>query len=231
MATKRIEIPNRYTNTCQWAGDIEDTGSAHRNLGAAIKAALLTGADLRGAVLRGAVLRDAILKDADLTGAVLRDAILRDADLTGAVLTGAVLTGAFLTGAFLRDADLTGAVLRGADLTGAILTGAILRGADLTGAILTGAVKISALRAMSGLYQYQTWAFTADSGVPWVRMGCLWKSVEEWDRIGIRASNPVEFPNDGSAKCEERVRAFEFVRDMALRMAEEWKVENQKKEE
>ena len=181
MATKRIEIPNRYTNTCQWAGDIEDTGSAHRNLGAAIKAALLTGADLRGAVLRGAVLRDAILKDADLTGAVLRDAILRDADLTGA--------------------------------------------------ILTGAVKISALRAMSGLYQYQTWAFTADSGVPWVRMGCLWKSVEEWDRIGIRASNPVEFPNDGSAKCEERVRAFEFVRDMALRMAEEWKVENQKKEE
>ena len=226
MATKRIEIPNRYTNTCQWAGDIEDTGSAHRNLGAAIKAALLTGADLtgadlRGAVLRGAVLRDAILKDADLTGAVLRDAILRDADLTGADLTGA----------FLRDADLTGAVLRGADLTGAILTGAILRGADLTGAILTGAVKISALRAMSGLYQYQTWAFTADSGVPWVRMGCLWKSVEEWDWIGIRASNPVEFPNDGSAKCEERVRAFEFVRDMALRMAEEWKVENQKKEE
>ena len=201
MATKRIEIPNRYTNTCQWAGDIEDTGSAHRNLGAAIKAALLTGADLRDAVLR-----DAILRDADLTGAVLR----------GADLTGADLTGAFLTGAFLRGADLTGA---------------ILRDADLTGAILTGAVKISALRAMSGLYQYQTWAFTADSGVPWVRMGCLWKSVEEWDRIGIRASNPVEFPNDGSAKCEERVRAFEFVRDMALRMAEEWKVENQKKEE
>ena len=216
MATKRIEIPNRYTNTCQWAGDIEDTGSAHRNLGAAIKAALLTDA-----VLRDAVLRDAILRDADLTGAVLRGAFLRGADLRDAVLRDA----------FLRDADLTGAVLRGADLTGAILTGAILRDADLTGAILTGAVKISALRAMSGLYQYQTWAFTADSGVPWVRMGCLWKSVEEWDRIGIRASNPVEFPNDGSAKCEERVRAFEFVRDMALRMAEEWKVENQKKEE
>jgi len=160
MAKKRVEILNRYTNACQWAGDIEDTGSARRNLGAAIKAALLTGA-----VLRGAVLRDADLTDADLTGAVLRDD-----------------------------------------------------------------VKISALRAMLGLYRYQTWAFTTDSGVPWVRMGCLWNSVEEWDRIGIRASNPNEFPDDGSAKCEERVRAFEFARDMALRMAEEWKIENQKKE-
>ena len=139
MATKRIELLNRYTNTCQWAGDIEDTGSALRNLGAAIRAALLTDADLRGAVLRGAM-------------------------------------------------------------------------------------KISALRAMSGMYQYRTWSFVTDSGVPWVRMGCLWKSVEEWDKIGIRASNPKEFPNDGSAKCEERVRAFEFARDMALRMAEEWKI-------
>ena len=211
MATKRIELLNRYTNTCQWAGDIEDTGSALRNLGAAIRAALLTGADLTGADLTDAILTGAILTGADLT-----DAILTDADLTGAVL---------------RGADLTDAVLRDAILTGAILTGAILRGADLTGAILRGAMKISALRAMSGMYQYRTWSFVTDSGVPWVRMGCLWKSVEEWDRIGIRASNPKEFPNDGSAKCEERVRAFEFVRDMALRMAEEWKVENQKKEE
>lgn len=155
MDKKRVEILNRYTNACQWAGDIEDTGSARRNLGAAIKAALLRGADLRGADLR----------DADLRGAVLMDA-----------------------------------------------------------------VKISALRAMLGLYRYQTWAFTTDSGVPWVRMGCLWNSVEEWDRIGIRASNSREFPDDGSAKCEERVRAFEFARDMALRMASEWAANNQKRE-
>ena len=51
MAKKRVEILNRYTNACQWAGDIEDTGSARRNLGAAIKAALLRGAVLRGADL------------------------------------------------------------------------------------------------------------------------------------------------------------------------------------
>ena len=69
MATKRIELLNRYTNTCQWAGDIEDTGSALRNLGAAIRAALLTGADLTDAVLRGADLTGAVLRDADLTGA------------------------------------------------------------------------------------------------------------------------------------------------------------------
>ena len=96
MSTKRIEIPNRYTNTCQWAGDIEDTGSAHRNLGAAIKAALLTGADLTDAVLRDADLRDADLRDADLRGA----------DLTGADLTGADLRGAILTGADRWKADV-----------------------------------------------------------------------------------------------------------------------------
>ena len=156
-------------------------------------------------------------------GAAIKAAILTGAVLTGAVLTGADLTGADLTGAVLTDADLTGADLRGAVLRDADLRGAVLRGAVLRDADLRGAVKISTLRVISGLYEYQCMAFVTDSGVPWVRMGCLWKSVEEWGRITIRASNTGEFPDDGSAKCEERVRAFEFVRDMALRMAEEWK--------
>jgi hypothetical protein len=119
----------------------------------------------------------------------------------------------------------------GANLRGANLRSANLRGANLRGANLRSAEKIASLRVLTGLYEYQCMAFVTDSGAPWARMGCLWKSVEEWDRITIRASNTNEFPDDGSAKCEERVRAFEFVRDMALRMAEEWKVSNSKTEE
>jgi hypothetical protein len=123
-----------------------------------------------------------------------------------------------------------GRAVKAALLKAALLRGANLMDADLRGANLMGAGKISALRVLTGLYGYQCMAFVTDSGAPWVRMGCLWKSVEEWDRITIRASNIDEFPDDGSAKCEERVRAFEFVRDMALRMASEWAANNQKKE-
>ena len=55
----------------------------------------------------------------------------------------------------------------------------------------------------------------------WVHEPC-WegKAVETWDTIGIRASNPGEFPDDGSEKCEERARAFEFTRAAALRLVE-----------
>ena len=51
-------------------------------------------------------------------------------------------------------------------------------------------------------------------------MGCLWKTVEEWDSIGIRNSNPDEFPDDHTEKSERRARAFEFTRAEALAMAE-----------
>ena len=121
-------------------------------------------------------------------------------------------------------ADLCDADLRGADLCDADLRGADLRGADLCGANLcdadTGRVKIESLRVFSGLYRYQCWAFITTEGTPWVRMGCLWKTVEEWDSIGIRNSNPNEFPDDHTEKSERRARAFEFTRAEALAMAE-----------
>jgi hypothetical protein len=49
-------------------------------------------------------------------------------------------------------------------------------------------------------------------------MGCLFKSLEEWEKSGIRNSNLSEFPNDGSDKCEERAAAFEFAKAAVLRM-------------
>ena len=115
-----------------------------------------------------------------------------------------------------------------ADLIGANLIGANLSRANLSGANLIGAenqkMKIAAMSVFTGLYPYQCWAVVAEDGTAWVRMGCLWKSVEEWDHIGIRNSNPDEFPDDGSEKCEQRVRAFDFTRAEAVRMAEKVKL-------
>ena len=169
------------------------------------------------AYLQGAYLRGADLQRADLQGADLQRAYLRGADLQGADLQGAYLQGADLQGADLQGADLQGADLRGANLQGADLQDADLRGAN------GEKMKVADMSVFTGLYPYQCWAVVAEDGTPWVRMGCLWKSVEEWDRIGVRASNPDEFP-DGSEKCEERVRAFEFTRAEAVRMAEKIKL-------
>jgi len=110
----------------------------------------------------------------------------------------------------LRGAYLIGANLRGADISGADLSGAYLRGADISGK------KIHDMCVFTGLYRYQVWAVFFQDGTRWIRMGCLWKSLEDWEKIGIRESNTSEYPNDGSAKCEERVRAFEFARVAAL---------------
>jgi hypothetical protein len=54
-------------------------------------------------------------------------------------------------------------------------------------------------------------------------MGCLYKTVPEWDAVTIRESNASAFPNDGSARCEQRARAFEFARSEALIMADQCK--------
>jgi uncharacterized protein YjbI with pentapeptide repeats len=125
-------------------------------------------------------------------------------------------------GAYLRDADLRGADLRGADLTGAYLRDAYLTDADLTGAYLRGAngekKKIVTMRVFAGLYEYQVWAVLFEDGSRWIRMGCLWKSMDEWESVGIRKSNLSQYPDDGSDKSEERVAAFEFAKAAALRM-------------
>jgi hypothetical protein len=117
----------------------------------------------------------------------------------------------------LRGANLDGADLRGANLRGANLCGANLYGADLGGADLDGK-KVSSLRVFTGLYAYSVWAVAFEDGSRWVKMGCLFYSLEDWEKIGIRKSNESEFPDDGSEKCEERVAAFEFAKAAVMRM-------------
>ena len=149
----------------------------------------------------------------------LSGANLYGANLSGANLSGANLSGADLYGADLSRADLYCANLSRADLSGANLYGANLYGANLSRADLSGK-KIHSMRVFTGLYRYEAWAVLFEDGSRWVRMGCLWKSLDDWEKIGIRKSNLSEYPDDGSEKSEERVLAFEFAKAAALRMKE-----------
>ena len=49
-------------------------------------------------------------------------------------------------------------------------------------------------------------------------MGCLFYSLDEWEKIGIRKSNVLQFPDDNSERSEERAAAFEFAKAAVLRM-------------
>jgi hypothetical protein len=182
---------------------------------------LVTAAVAAKKILHGAYLQGACLRGAYLRGANLQGAYLRDADLHGAYLRGANLHGANLQGAYLQGADLRGANLHGANLQGAYLQGADLQGAYLQGAYLQDAEdksKVYSMRVFSGLYEYQVWAVLFEDGSRWVRMGCLFYSLEKWDEIGIRQSNIGEYPEDGSDRSEERVAAFEFAKAAVLRL-------------
>jgi hypothetical protein len=141
------------------------------------------------------------------------------ASLDGASLNGAILNGASLDGASLDGASLNRASLDGASLNRASLDGANLNRAILDGALIDGK-PIVTLRVFSGLYSYTVQAVLFRDGSRWVRMGCLWKSLDEWEAIGIRKSNPSQFPDDGSDRCEKRVAAFEFAKAAALRLKE-----------
>ena len=150
---------------------------------------------------------------ANLCGADLCGADLRVADLCGADLCGANLCGANLCGADLRGADLRDANLFGANLRGANLRVADLRGADLRGK------KIHSLHSFSSsLYPYQVWAVLYEDGSRLVRMGCLFKSLEEWENYPILKSNVGQFPDDGSERSIDRAAMFELAKAAALRM-------------
>ena len=201
----KFQIKNRYTRSVIFETDAQTFSEA---ISVAIKAKVdFSYADFRGADLSGANLSSANFRRADLSGANLSRADLSYADFRGADLSSANF----------RRADLSGANLSRADLSYANLSYADLSSADLSGANLSGK-KVQCAKLFMGLYRYDVMAILFEDQTRMVRMGCKWMSLEEWEQVGIRKSNLIEFPDDGSLASEDRVSAFEFAKSAALRM-------------
>ena len=98
------------------------------------------------------------------------------------------------------------------NLYGADLSGADLRGADLCGE------KIKSCQVINGAYKYTIIIMLTVDGKQIVKMGCLKKTLEEWDAIGIRNSNLSEFPDNKSFASEQRAIAFEYAKSICLLM-------------
>ena len=143
---------------------------------------------------------------------------LESATTIAELVTAARRAYADLSSADLSYAKLSSADLSYADLSSADLSYADLSYADLKGALIDGKPIINLRQISYSGYAYGVQAVLFEDGSRWVRMGCLWKSLAEWEEIGIRSSNPSEFPDDGSVASEERVAAFEFAKAAALRM-------------
>lgn len=75
-----------------------------------------------------------------------------------------------------------------------LIVAAVKSGANLRGAY-GKKQKTAAMKVFSGLYRYEVWAVLFEDGSRWIRMGCLWKSLEKWDEAGIRKINLSEFPD------------------------------------
>jgi uncharacterized protein YjbI with pentapeptide repeats len=147
--TIKFQIKARFTGAVKFECEVDASLSYGRQLGAAIREALIAGANLADAnladanlaraYLAGANLADANLARAYLAGANLADANLAGANLAGANLADAYLADAYLAGANLADANLARAYLAGANLAGANLAGANLADANLADANLADA--------------------------------------------------------------------------------------------
>ena len=141
----------------------------------------------------------------------------RGGDFLGGNFRGGNFLGGNFLGGNFRGGDFRGGEFRGGNFRGGNFWGGNFRGGNFRGGNVRG-LAAEKLRAYVGLYPYQVSSFLTTDGKRYVQMGCLLKTLEEWEQIGIRNSNPSEFPDDGSEKCEERVAAFEFARAAALRM-------------
>ena len=180
------------------------------------------GGDFRGGNFLGGDFRGGNFRGGDFWGGNFLGGDFRSGDFLGGNFWGGnFLGGDFRGGNFwggnFRGGNFLGGDFRGGNFRGGDFLGGDFRGGNFLGGNVRGNRALK-LRAHIGLYPYQVTAVLLADGTRWVQMGCLWKSLEQWEEIGIRNSNLSDFPNDGSERCEERVAAFEFARAAALRM-------------
>ncbi len=68
-------------------------------------------------------------------------------------------------------------------------------------------VKIRASTVFTGLYRYIAMPMIAEDGTEYIRLGCQFRLVSEWEANFW--NNPREFPNDGSPESQHRLLAYQ----------------------
>ena len=101
------------------------------------------------------------------------------------------------------------AVYKNADLSSADLRSADLSYADLSYAEIED-IKIEKCTVITGLYKYMVMPIISDKGIHYVKMGCYFRTVKEWDKDFW--NNKSEFPNDKSIKSQLRVLAYKTAK-------------------
>ena len=159
------------------------------------------------------LLREALDKSKSLRGVNLRGKYIKGVDLSWEDLCNADIRNCNLFNCDLYHTDFRGAVTNsnGPEISSS-LSNANLQGMKF------GEKVVKDMKVFDGLYVYRVWAVLFTNGERYIRMGCLYKKLETWERIGIRKSNTGEFPNDGSDRSEERFFAYEFAKAAVLRM-------------
>ncbi len=134
----------------------------------------------------------------------------------GTWITGSWRNGTWHRGRWHSGTWYGGSWLNGTWRDGTWHSGTWYGGRWQGGTMFIGECKVDQFRVYTGLYKYPVMVYLFTNGSRWVRMDDLLYSLEELERIGVRNSNLTEFPDDKSAKSEERVRAFEFARTAVL---------------
>lgn len=82
-----------------------------------------------------------------------------------------------------------------------------LYGANLCDADLRGVGKIKSFAVFTGIYKYVAMPIIAEDGTEWIRLGCHWRKVSDWENDFW--NNPEEFPNNGNIDSKLRWLAYQ----------------------
>jgi hypothetical protein len=160
---------------------------------------------------------DCKVSDCKVSGCMVSGCMVSDCKVSGCTVSDCKVSGGTVSHCTVSDCKVSGCTVSSGTVSGGTVSGGTVSQCTVSlGEILNKPV--SQIKGYAGLYAFNVWSVLMADGSRWVRMGCLFKSLEEWEKIGIRNSNPSSFPDDRSDRSEDRVAAFEFAKAAALRM-------------
>ena len=201
----KFEIKNRLT------GAVKFTRNA-KSFKLFFEAAVEAKVDFRNSLFENVAFEGIYATGLDFTNSTFTNSTFTYSAFTYSKFTDSAFTNSTFTNSTFTDSTFTDSKFTDSAFTNSTFTYSKFTNSKFDG------VAVKTIRFFSGLYAYHVWAMIDTKGERWVRMGCLLKSLAEWEKVGIRNSNRSEFPDDGSEKCENRVAAFEFAKAAALRM-------------